>query len=60
MAARHRPAKCLFYYKGYCTKDYTTPKQCSGVCDQYVHYDLNKKNKTKFIEAFSEGEKKDE
>ena len=54
MAAKNRPAKCLYYYKGYCLYSKDEPnKQCSGVCSEYVHYDLDKKYKTAALKTFT-------
>jgi hypothetical protein len=60
MAAKNRPAKCLYYYKGYCLYSKDKPnKTCDGLCEEYVHYDLDKKHKVNYIAAFSDRGGKD-
>ena len=60
MAPRYRPDKCLYYVKGYCAQDYTSPKKCCNVCEGYVHYDMDPKHKPNFIRTFNEGGKNEQ
>ena len=56
MAAKHRPAKCLYYYKGYCLRSKDEPvKKCTAVCNDYVHYDLDPKHRMATLKAFTAG-----